>query len=77
MYFVLYSFDISNYRQCVVNNSVASDLYTHLYSCVITGSQGGSGTQQHYCLIYTLWLNIGNDIRFPNECVNMNRLDTY
>ena len=24
-----------------------------------------------------LWLNIGNDIGFPNEFVNINRLDTY
>ena len=23
-----------------------------------------------------LWLNIGNDIRFPNELVNVNRLNT-
>ena len=24
-----------------------------------------------------LWLNVGSDMGFPNERVNMNRLDTY
>ena len=53
---------------------MASDLC----SCVITVSQVHSGTNNIVAgMNLILWLNIGNDIGFPNERVNMNRLDTY
>ena len=88
MCFVLYSFDIYNYRQriacCGQQYSMGTDLlytHVHLYSYVIRIGHVCSGTHQHCCsgmnLIYILWLNIGNDIGFPNKSVNMNRLDTY